>query len=129
MNLFARIQPQKTFHITIDAVAKLLGIPPQMIVRIEKWDYVLFVHRRDIGGQFVSYRKLKNWQNAIAFKIKACNKYKKLLVLWITIKNDAKKYGKQYEEAYHTFVDKICNEQWNKILLRSRVVEKFVMNE
>ena len=129
VNLFARIQPQKTFHITIKAVAKLLGISPKTIVRIEKWDYVLFVHRRDIGGQFISYRKLRNWQSAIAFKIKNCNKYKKLLVLWITIKNDAKKYAQQYEEAYHAFVDKICHEQWNRILLRNRVVEKFVMNE
>ena len=119
MNIFARIQPQKTFHITIKAVAKLLGIPPKMILRIEKWEYVLFIHRSDIGGQFISYRKLRNWQNAIAFKIQNCRKYKKLLVLWLTIKSDAKKYAKQYDETYSTFVDKICHQQWNKLFYKN----------
>ena len=119
MNIFARIQPQKTFHITIESVAKLLGIPPEMIVRIEKWLYVLFVHRRDIGGQFISYRKLKNWQNAIAMKIQTCNKHKKLLALWVSIILDRKKYAKQYEDIYHTFVNKIFHQQWIKILSRN----------
>ena len=106
MNLFARIQPQKTFHITIKNVAKLLGIPPKMIVRIEKWEYVLFVHRRDIGGQFISYRRLKNWQNAVAMKIKSCCKRGPLLKLWFAIQNDRKKYAKQYQEAYSDFVQR-----------------------
>ena len=119
MNIFARIQPQKTFHITIKNVAKLLGIPPEMIVRIEKWPYVLFVHRRDIGGQFISYRRLKNWQNAIAMKIQTCNKHKKLLALWVSIILDRKKYAKQYEDIYHTFVNKIFHQQWIKILSRN----------
>ena len=119
MNIFARIQPQKTFHVTIKAVAKLLGIPTKMIVRIEKWPYVLFVHRRDIGGQFISYRKLRNWHNAIAFKIKGCNKHKKLLMLWVTIVLDRKKYAKQYEKAYHAVVEKTFQQQWIKILSRN----------
>ena len=119
MNIFARIQPQKTFHITIKNVAKLLGIPPKVIVRIEKWPYVLFVHRRDIGGQFISYRRLKNWQNAIAMKIQTCNKHKKLLALWVSIILDRKKYAKQYEDIYHTFVNKIFHQQWIKILWRN----------
>ena len=117
MNLFHRIQPQKTFHITIKAVAKLLGIPPKMIVRIEKWQYVLFVHRRDIGGQFVSYRKLKNWQNAVAIKIKTCYKKQKLDNLWLIIQNDSKKYAKQYQQAYHDFVEQVWNQQWDKLVM------------
>ena len=121
MNIFARIQPQKTFHITIKAVAKLLGIPPKFILRIEKWPYVLFVHRQDIGGQFISYRKLRNWQNAIAMKIKSCCKQKKLLRLWVGIILDSKKYAKQYEEAYHVFVDNTVHQQWQKIFSRNRV--------
>ena len=121
MNLFARIQPQKTFHITIKAVAKLLEISPKEIVRIEKWPYVLFVHRRDIGGQFISYRKLRNWQNAIDFKIKGCNRHKKLLRLWVTIILDRKKYAKQYEKAYSTFVEKTFQQQWIKILSKNYV--------
>ena len=119
MNIFARIQPQKTFHVTIKAVAKLLGIPPKMILRIEKWPYVLFVHRRDIGGQFISYRKLKNWQNAISFKIKGCYKQKKLLMLWLSVILDGKKYAKQYDEAFHNFVDNIFHQQWYEILTRN----------
>ena len=119
MNIFARIQPQKTFHVTIKNVAKLLGIPPKIIVRIEKWPYVLFIHRRDIGGQFISYRKLKNWQNAIAMKIKNCSKQKKLLMLWVTIILDSKKYAKQYEAAYHNFVDNMFHQQWKKIFSRN----------
>ena len=118
MNLFSRIQPNKTFHITIKAVAKLLGIPPKMIVRIEKWPYVLFVHRRDIGGQFISYRKLRNWQNAVTIKIKTCYKKEKLERLWLAIKKDSKKYAKQYQEAYHTFVKTVWLEQWKKTLVR-----------
>ena len=117
MNLFHRIQPQKTFHITIKAVAKLLGISPKMIVRIEKWPYVLFVHRRDIGGQFISYRKLKNWQNAVAIKIKTCYKKHKLDNLWLTIQNDSKKYAKQYKQAYHDFVEQVWNQQWDKLVM------------
>ena len=122
MNLFHRIQPQKTFHITIKAVAKLLRIPPKMIVRIEKWDYVLFVHRRDIGGQFVSYRKLRNWQNVLAMKIKNCYKKTKLDTLWNAIEKDIKKYKKQYSETDENILNEVCDQQWEKIFLRSQVM-------
>ena len=122
MNIFARIQPQKTFHITIKAVAKLLRIPPKMIVRIEKWDYVLFVHRRDIGGQFVSYRKLRNWQNVLAMKIKNCYKKAKLDTLWNAIEKDIKKYKKQYTKTDENILTELNLEQWEKIFLRSQVI-------
>ena len=122
MNIFARIQPQKTFHITIKAVAKLLRIPPKMIVRIEKWDYVLFVHRRDIGGQFVSYRKLRNWQNVLAMKIKNCYKKAKLDTLWNAIEKDIKKYKKQYTKTDENILTEVCDQQWEKIFLRSQVI-------
>ena len=123
MNLFARIQPQKTFHITIKAVAKLLGIPPKMIVRIERWDYVLFVHRRDIGGQFVSYRKLRNWQNVLAMRIKNCYKKAKLDTLWSSIKKDIKKYKKQYTKTDEDLLKEIKAQQWERIVLRSQVTQ------
>ena len=118
MSLFSRIQPQKTFHITIKNVAKLLGIPPKKIVRIEKWEYVLFVHRRDIGGQFISYRRLKNWQNAVAMKIRSCCKNNKLLMLWFAIQHDGKKYAKQYQEDYYDFV----NQAWLKRFFEVRSI-------
>jgi len=46
-------------QITIDLIAQFLGIPKSMILRAEPWAYIIFVHRRDKGGQFISYRKLK----------------------------------------------------------------------
>ena len=116
MNLFHRIQPQKTFYITIKAVAKLLGIPAKMILRIEKWPYVLFVHRKDIGGQFISYRKLRNWQNAVTIKIKTCYKKEKLATLWFLIKKDIKKYSKQYQQTYHNLVITLWVQQWARTL-------------
>ena len=91
-----------------------------MIVRIGKWPYVLFVHRRDIGGQFISYRKLKNWQNAVAIKIKTCYKKPKLDMLWLTIENDRKKYAKQYKEAYKNFVKEVWTQQWDKLTQREQ---------
>ena len=118
MNLFSRIQPDQTFHITIKAVAKLLKIPPKMIVKIEKWDYVLFVHRRDIGGQFVSYRRLRNWQNAMAMKLRVCSKIKQLDRLWSAIESDRKKYKKQYTDACFNFVKRVFDERLNRLLER-----------
>ena len=128
VNLFARIQPQKTFHITIKSVAKLLSIPPKMIVRIEKWPYVLFVHRRDIGGQFISYRKLRNWQNAVAIKIKTCYKQEKLKTLWRIIKKDRKKFAKQYQKTYLNFVKKIWAKQWGFLALRRQGLSEVMSN-
>ncbi len=57
--LFRRLQPAHKFHISIGAIAQLLKIPKHLIVRIECWAYVIFVHRSDRGGQFLSYRKLQ----------------------------------------------------------------------
>jgi regulator of sirC expression with transglutaminase-like and TPR domain len=59
--LFRRIQPFKKFRITAYIIARLLKIPRHLIVRIECWAYIIFVHRCDCGGQFISYRKLQQW--------------------------------------------------------------------
>ena len=115
MNLFARIQPQKTFHITINTIAKLLGIPPRKILRIELWKYVVFVHRSDVGGQFISYRKLRNWQNAVACKIQKCKEIEQLKILWLAIQKDGRKYKKQYQQAYYAFVKRIWTQQWDEV--------------
>lgn len=48
--LFRRLQPAQKFRITIHAIAQLLKIPKHLIVRVECWAYVLFVHRQDKGG-------------------------------------------------------------------------------
>jgi hypothetical protein len=46
-NLFRRLQPAQKFHITITCIAQLLKIPKHLIVRVEYWAYVVFVHRWD----------------------------------------------------------------------------------
>ncbi|NET52315.1 MAG: hypothetical protein F6K09_27580 [Merismopedia sp. SIO2A8] len=48
-SLFTRLQPAQKFRITIKALSQLLKIPKQLIVRVECWKYVVFVHRRDRG--------------------------------------------------------------------------------
>jgi hypothetical protein len=52
--LFRRLQPRQKFRITITCIAQALKIPKHMIVRIECWAYVIFVHRQDKGGRFIS---------------------------------------------------------------------------
>ena len=116
MNLFNRIKPNKTFHISIKDIAEMLRIPPNMIVRIERWRYVVFVHRKDIGGQFISYRTLQNWQHAVAMRIRSCNNIDKLEVVWLAIESDRSKYARHYKEAYHAFIEGVFFEQWDRIM-------------
>jgi len=52
--LFRRLQPTQKFRISIGAISQLLKIPKHLILRVECWAYVVFVHRRDKGGQFIS---------------------------------------------------------------------------
>jgi cytochrome P450 len=89
--LFRRIKPC-TFPITIDLIAKFLGIPKSMIVRIERWAYVLFVHRCDKGGQFISYRKLTMWIEAIASIIQTCVTLDDLWQVGLWIKQECEKF-------------------------------------
>ena len=110
------IQPSRHFHITIREIAKLLHIPPRIILRIELWVRVIFIHRSDRGGQFVSYRKLEKWKNAVACQIQKCTSHQQLDKLWDLIENDRKKYSKQYRvEAFKAFIKKVWNKQWEKL--------------
>src|SRR4028119_2192963 len=94
--LFRRLQPRQKFRITISALAKhavrliaqLLKIPKHCIVRIECWAYVIFVHRTDKGGQFISYRRLQHWLNAVAYQIQKCSSCEQLRSLWLAIEDD-----------------------------------------
>ena len=52
--LFRRLQPRQKFRLSVYGLAKLLKIPKHLIVRVECWAYVVFVHRQDKGGQFIS---------------------------------------------------------------------------
>ncbi len=108
--LFRRLQPAKKFRITLGAIAQLLKIPKHCIVRVECWAYVLFIHRTDKGGQFLSYRKLQHWLNAIAYQIQKCSACPELRSLWLAIEEDCKKHKNQYNTKSQSFLDQI----WTK---------------
>jgi hypothetical protein len=112
-SLFRRLQPTKKFRITIRAVAQLLKIPKHRIVRIECWAYIIFVHRTDEGGQFISYRRLQHWLNAIACQIQNCSTCEQLRSLWLAIEADSKKHNKQYDDNSQPFLSKIWLKHWN----------------
>jgi hypothetical protein len=114
-SLFRRLQPAHKFRITIGAIAQLLKIPKHLIVRVECWAYVIFVHRRERGGQFVSYRQLRQWQNAVACQIQNCSTWQQLRSLWLEIEQDCKKHNKQYNKKYQPFLFQIWTKQWNKL--------------
>ncbi|EGK86489.1 hypothetical protein D0A34_26965 [Microcoleus vaginatus PCC 9802] len=93
--LFRRIQPSKKLRITVRLIAQLLKISQNQIKRIESWVFVVFVHRRDRGGQFISYRSLEEWQNAIAHHIQTCPSLSELSQLKTSIHYDSRKFKKQ----------------------------------
>jgi hypothetical protein len=113
--LFRRLQPRQKFRITVGAIAQLLKIPQHLIVRVECWAYVIFVHRRERGGQFVSYRQLRQWQNAVACQIQNCSTWQQLRSLWLEIEEDCKKHNKQYNKKYQPFLFQISTKHWNKL--------------
>ena len=121
-SLFRRLQPAQKFRITVGAIAQLLKIPKHLIVRLECWAYVLFVHRCDTGGQFISYRKLQQWQNAVACQIQNCSSWQQLRSLWLAIEEDCKKHKPQYDDEYHPFLCKIWTQQWNRLVDFSKQV-------
>lgn len=112
-NLFRRLQPAHKFKITIGAIAKLLKIPKHLIVRVECWAYVIFVHRLDKGGQFISYRKLQQWQNAVACQIQNCSTWQQLRQLWLIIEDDKQKHSQQYDDKHYQFLYQIWTKSWN----------------
>ncbi len=94
--LFRRIQPSKKLRITVRSIAQLLKISPYLIKRVESWANVVFVHRRDRGGQFISYRKLQEWQNSIGRQIQNCANLSELSQLAASIRHDSRSFKKQY---------------------------------
>ncbi|MBD2104310.1 hypothetical protein [Leptolyngbya sp. FACHB-261] len=91
MHLTQVLQPQ--LCIPLSQVARFLGIPESLICRMEHWLHVLFVHRADRGGQFLSYRKFNQWLSACALTIQACNDLH--LLDWIggVIKTEIQRYS------------------------------------
>ena len=109
--LFRRIQPSKKLRITVRSIAQMLKIPQNQIKRVESWANVVFVHRRDKGGQFLSYRRLQEWQNAIAHHIQTCPTLRELSQLKTSIQYDSRKFKKQYLQETLDFLIEMCIER------------------
>jgi predicted peptidase len=105
--LFRRLKPAQNFRITQRQIAKFLRIPESYIVKIESWLYVLFVHRTDKGGQFISYRQMEQWKNAIACQIQKCSTCQQLEQLWNAILHDHTKHNPQYDNSVFPFLEKL----------------------
>ncbi len=90
-SLYRRIKPY-SFRITIDLIARLLRIPKSLIVKAECWAYVLFIHRQDKGGQFISYRKLTEWLESIVQLIHETPTFDELWQLGLWIKQETEKF-------------------------------------
>jgi len=110
--LFRRIKPAQNFRITKHQIAKFLRIPESLIIKIESWLYVIFVHRLDKGGQFISYRQMEQWKNAIACQLQKCSTQQQLQYLWNAIERDRTKHNSQYADSVLPFLKKI----WAKCL-------------
>lgn len=113
--LFRRLQPAKKFRINIHAIAQLFKIPKHLILRVECWAYVVFVHRIDRGGQFISYRQLQQWRNAVACQIQNCSTWQQLRSLWLGIENDVKQHEKQYDNEHYSFLSGIWTKHRDKL--------------
>ena len=113
--LFRRLQPAKKFGLSITYLAKLLKIPKHLILRVECWSYVIFVHRSDRGGQFISYRQLEQWKNAVACQIQNCSTWQQLRSLWLAMEEDYKKHKQQYDNEHHPFLCKIWTKCWDTL--------------
>ena len=114
-SLFGRLQPAQKFRISVAGIAQALKIPKHLIVRIECWAYVVFVHRSDRGGQFISYRQLRQWQNAVACQIQNCSTWQQLRSLWLAIEGDFTKHTKQYDDKHYPFLCEIWTTRWDAL--------------
>ncbi len=118
-SLFNRIKPAQKFRITKRQIAKFLRIPESLIVKVESWLYVLFVHRTDKGGQFISYRQMEQWKNAVACQLQKCSTTEQLQHLWNAIKFDHTQHNKQYIASVLPFLEKIRLKRLEAIPVRS----------
>ena len=109
--LFRRIQPSKKLRITVRSIAQMLKIRQNLIKRVESWANVVFVHRLDKGGQFISYRRLEEWQNAIGHQIQTCPTLRELSQLKTSIQRDTRKFKKQYLPKTLDFLIQMCIER------------------
>ncbi|MBE9227644.1 hypothetical protein IQ264_19640 [Phormidium sp. LEGE 05292] len=114
--LFDRIKPAERFRISKREIAKFLGIAESLIKKVKNWPYVIFVHRLDKGGQFISYRKIEKWRNAVACQIQKCTNLEELQQLANGIRRDWKKHYQQYEDVVLRFLERIWDQRLEVIL-------------
>jgi len=105
--LFRCINPAEKFRITKRQIAKLLKISESLIVKIESWLYVVFVHRLDKGGQFISYRQMEQWKNAVACQLQKCLTQEQLQQVWNAIEFDHTKHQQQYADSMLSLLKQI----------------------
>jgi hypothetical protein len=66
-----------------------------------------------VGGQFISYRKLQQWLNAVAYQIQNCSTWQELRQLWLAIEEDCKKHFNQYNDKQQEFWCEIWTKRWD----------------
>jgi hypothetical protein len=106
--LFRRIKPHR-FPITTHLIAKFLHIPQSAIVKVECWAYVVFVHRCNKGGQFISYRKLALWIAAVVSIIQKSTTLQDLWQVGLWIKQECEKFD--YDKPVVEYLRRIWAER------------------
>ncbi|MEG3933241.1 hypothetical protein QUA00_12745 [Microcoleus sp. T2B6] len=83
---------------------------------------MVFVHHRDRGGLFVSYRRLEEWQNAlakpskrIAHHIQTCPTLGELSQLKTSIHYDSRKFKKQFLPNTLDFLNQMCSDKQDEL--------------
>ncbi|MFW6358887.1 MAG: hypothetical protein ACOC0N_06705, partial [Chroococcales cyanobacterium] len=100
--LHRRINP-KTFVITVEQIAKHLGISPKRILNWEKWQSVLWVHIEGKGGYFISYRKLEQWIAACRLLMRGCSQIAALDQVWMAIASELQRYTQEAIDRLQDF--------------------------
>jgi hypothetical protein len=115
-SLFRRIKPAERFHFNARHLAHILKIHRLTIIRIERWAYVVFVHRHDKGGQFVSYRQLNRWTRAIAHMIQISPTLEDLWQLGEGIKQETLKFEDRYSASTLDYLRQLWAERRDKLI-------------
>jgi hypothetical protein len=115
ISLFRRIQPAQQFHLNARHLAHVLKIRHLVIVRIEYWAYILFVHRHDKGGQFVSYRQLNLWMRKISRMIQTSPTLEYLQQLGLGIKQETEKFADRYSAKELDYLRQIWAERRDQL--------------
>lgn len=114
--LFRQIQPAQRFHLSLRYIAHCLKIPLSAIARVECWAYVVFIHRCDRGGQFISYRSLNRWTRTIAQMIQTSPTLEELLKLGYSIREEAEEFKEKYSSTMLNYWRQLWAERRDKLI-------------